>query len=293
MANEGSEIFLCASDSGHEEEVIVDKSVSIVGPGSENYVLIAPTNTAGFTITADNVSISGVAVDSTRSGVEIANASNVQLDDIQVLASGNWGIKATDSSDTTVTNATLMANGYGGVQVDGGSATISTSDLSGNTGYGAMATGGAILTLNDNTISSTTPDEMGDGSDGIGVRAEDSSEAHLSGNQISGNALVNVWADSSDLSMSGDVVVGALYGIAGLNGQVDLADVTITDSFLYGLLASSQDPVTVQGCTVYGDPDATQNVPDDEDGDGYAEWGGEEYGYSGTGLYLVGRSHAQ
>ena len=180
-----------------------------------------------------------------------------------------------------------MANGYGGVQVDGGSATISTSDLSGNTGYGALATGGALVNLNDNTIDSTAPDEMGDGSDGIGVRAEDGSEAHLSGNQISGNALVNVWADSSDLSMSGDVVVGALYGIAALNGQVELSEVSITDSYLYGMLASSQAPVTVQGCTVYGDPDATQNVPDDEDGDGYAEWGGEEYGYSGTGLYLV------
>ena len=83
VATEGSEIFLCARDSGHEEEVIVDKSVTSWA-WFRKPCFGRPTNTAGFTITAANVSISGVAVDSTRSGLEIESTTGVKLDDIQV-----------------------------------------------------------------------------------------------------------------------------------------------------------------------------------------------------------------
>ena len=170
VAEEGSEIHLCASDSGHEEAVVVDKAVTLIGPGAENYTLIAPTNEAGLLITADGASVSGISVDSTRSGVEVDAAAGVSLDAIQVLAAGNWGVKATDATDLSISNSVLMANGYGGIRVDGGSVSVATTDLSGNTGYGALATGDGELTLSESIIASTAQDATGDGSDGVGIR---------------------------------------------------------------------------------------------------------------------------
>ena len=57
VANEGSTIELCPT-ALHEETVVVDKGVHIVGPGSDQFILNAALNDNAITISSSNASFS-------------------------------------------------------------------------------------------------------------------------------------------------------------------------------------------------------------------------------------------
>ena len=276
VATDGSSIELCA-EAAHEEEVIVDKVVHIVGPGPENFLLVAPTNATGITVTAAGASLSGVSVSSTRNGVVIEEADGVSLEDIEILAAGNWGLKVTDSEGVTVTGATLNGNAYGGLQVDGGSAVVTDSTFSSNVSYGIQVTGGGSAEVSGSEISLTNPDDAGEG--GFGFYANNGGAIVSSGNQLISNGFLNAYGDEGDLTMEGDVLSGALYGIAVVYGAVKLTDIEIDDAFYIGAYIISRDEVIINGFTSHADPDATQ----DQD---YDAWGGE-FDVGGSGLVVI------
>ena len=85
FVNTGSTIELNNCESTHEEAVVIEKSVTIIGPSSDLFTLIAPTNEHAFTIQAADVTISGLSIRSTRSGIFTKDATNIILEDISVL----------------------------------------------------------------------------------------------------------------------------------------------------------------------------------------------------------------
>ncbi len=277
VADEGSTIELCAGDA-HEEAVVVDKAVSIVGPGADAFLLVAPTNEAGVEITASGASLSGIAIESTRAGVEVAEATGVTLSDLDVSDAGTWGIRATDAEDLAIAGCALSGNGYGGVRVDGGSATITDSTITDNTAYGVLLTGGAEVALDGNTVGGTLSTGNEDVADGVGLRVEDSAVAHTTGNSFSGDALVGVMAEMGDLDMSGDTVEAVPYGVVAFYGEAVLADLTVTDAAYQGVWVVSQEPVSLAGLDVSADPETSADLP-------YDEWGSS--GISGTGVAVI------
>ncbi|MDP6932008.1 MAG: right-handed parallel beta-helix repeat-containing protein, partial [Myxococcota bacterium] len=276
MADEGATIELC--DGSLEESVVIDKTVAIVGPGPDEFTLVGNTNEPTITIQAANVSISGITVESTRSGIDIEEASGISLSDLRFESVDNYGINADDSEDLLVEACTFEGTGYGGVKVDGGSATVQDSTFSGNTGYGLLATGGASLTLTGSTISSTSYDSKG--SNGVGVMLEDGSVGTLAGNVLTDNYLIGVYADSSDLSLDGESISGSYYGIAAVLGELTATGLTLTDNILYGLYGFATEGTNLTGITVTGDPEVVTEVASDD-------WGSEDYGYASTGLFVV------
>ena len=63
VANDGDEITMSTCSGAHEEKVIIDKSVSIIGNGSSVSTFVAPINEVAFEITGSNVTLSGISID--------------------------------------------------------------------------------------------------------------------------------------------------------------------------------------------------------------------------------------
>ena len=255
VAEPGSTIELCAS-TGHEEAVLVDKGVHIVGPGSDAFVLVAPTNSAGVTITASDASLTGVAVQTDRTAVVITDASGVTITDLSVLAAGNWAVRATDSDDLTLSALNLLGNGsagiqYGGVLIEGGSATLADSTLQGNVGFGLWADDGAVVEVTGCQIDSTAEyDASDDTTDGVGLFSSEGAAISSVGNGFIGNALAAAWTDAGDLSMDGDTVFGGVVGAYVFEGVAEFSNVTMDDLVSVGIIAATTQPVRITDTTV-------------------------------------------
>lgn len=289
VASEGSTIELCASGT-HEESVVVDKAVSIVGPGPDALIVSAPTNEVPFTITASGASLSGVSVDSTRSGIVVAAdagqsaATGIQISDVHVVGADNWGISVENADDVTISDVDLLGNGYGGLSVDSAGVLISDSLVQSNLGYGIFATGGAEVELVNNQVITNQPTSEDEITDGHGIYGTDGASLTLTDNVVSNNVFVNVFADGADVVVSGGAIEAGLYGVAAIEGAVDIADVSISDGYFHGILAITSFPVSLSNLEVSGDPSLTAqgaatewNVADE---DGNAD-------RTGAGLFIA------
>lgn len=266
VASEGSTIELCAA-TDHEEQVVVDKSVTIVGPGSDQFTLTAPTNTVGFEVTASDVTLSGVTVSSTRSAILLDGANNASLDDIAVTAAGNWGIRSVDGTGVSIDNVSLLGNGtdgieYGGVKIEGGSATVSNSAIQGNIGYGVWAADGAEVTITGNDISETSVfNAAGDDTDdGIGIWVTDGALVETSGNTLTGNELAALFASTGDAVVGDDEVYGGGYGVVVINGSAS-ADGLLVDGAAFGgvVVLGETGPFSLANASITTDPATSVN----------------------------------
>ncbi|MDP6933871.1 MAG: right-handed parallel beta-helix repeat-containing protein, partial [Myxococcota bacterium] len=274
-AEEGSTIGLCATEA-HEEAVTLDKSVTLQGPGSGEFLLVAPTNESGITITADGASVEGLSIETTRSGIVVEGAADVSLSDLTVEDAGNWGVKVSDATDLVATALSISGAGYGGMELAGGSATVSDTTLADNTSYGFLVNE-ASLSIQDCSVQATAAT---DAEDGYGLLAEDDSVVVAVDTDVTGSALANVVTVDSDLSLSGGTLDGSYYGVWNSYGAVDLSDMTVTDAYVLGVYAYTTEPITVSGLTVSGDLESTLEITDED-------WGSDESGYRASGMLLV------
>ena len=279
VADEGSTINLCAA-STHEEEVIVDKGVSIIGPGADEFLLVAPTNTNGFTIIAAGASLSGVGIDSTRNGISVEGAANVDISAVQVVAAGNWGISAEDATGLTLSDIALVGNGYGGLSIDGGDAVATGMDLTANVAYGAYATNGGVLRMEASVISDTAPTDSENSEDGFGAYADEQARLTLSGNTWSNNLFAAVRTEEADAYLDGETISGSAYGLILRLGDIGLEDVTIEGATVIGALLVSLDDISVTGVDVSADPELSTSIA-------YNAWGTSDVGVPGTGIVAV------
>lgn len=279
VADEGSTINLCAA-STHEEAVTVDKGVSIVGPGAGEFLLVAPTNTNGFTITAPGVSLSGVGVDSTRTGIAIQGAAGVDIREVQVVAAGNWGISAQDATGLTLSDSALVGNGYGGLSVDGGDVVATGLELSANVAYGAHATNGGVLRMEASVISDTTPTDPENAEDGFGAYADEGARLNLNGNTWSNNLFAAVRTEEADAFLDGETISGSVYGVILRLGDIGIEDVTIDGATVMGALLVTLDDLSITGLEVTTDPELSSSYA-------YNVWGTADVGVPGTGVVAV------
>ncbi len=277
VATDGSVVSLCAGT--WNETVVIDKALTLEGPGMDEATLVAPTNEPAIEIAADGVTIRGVALEGTRSGVVVDGFADTRLVAVGFLAVDNYGVEASDVSNLSVEGCTFNATAYGGVQVDGGTASVVDSTFNDNVGFAIKGVGGAELVVSNNSITGTTPTDPDEVVDGHGIWLVESSAA-LSANVLTDNAFVGIYADSSALTLSGDSVEGSLYGVAHILEDLSVDGVTLTDNYYYGLFAITDQPVEVTGAVISGDPASVVDVDTDL-------WGDEDVGYLGVGLYVA------
>ncbi len=291
VASEGSVIELCAGEGVHEERVVVNKGVTIQGPGSDQLVLQAPTNEYGISITASNVTLSGVTLSTSRTGARIApeeagaTLSDITLSDVAVETAGNWGISVEKSEAVVLENVLLRGNTEGGLSVDQAEVTLQDSIVESNIAYGVFATAGGQVTIAGSAIVGTLTSDETSYPDGHGVYATDGASIISMSSEYVGNAFVNVFADDADLSMTDDILNLGLYNIAAILGDVTLDGLTVTDGYFHGIYVVTPQPVSMTNLMVSGSETNTVNVPDAtwnaDDGSGNAN-------QNGTALFLAG-----
>ena len=278
MADEGSQISPVSCTSfEHEEKIVIDKSIRLVGIGQDRFTLVAPVNETAITITADNVEISDFAVQSTRSGISVEGGSNVHLHDLTISEMGNYAIKSTDA-DVQLDDLTLWNNGDGAVNIDGGSVVATGLDVRGNEGVGLLVVGGAMLTLSDSQIVEAQPTDPASITDGFGVYMDGGSTLMSSNNVYDSNTLMGVQSVNGTVVMNGDSVSGSLStGVwAEGPGSLSMTGVTLDGNLTYGVVNMSTGGLTVQDVVVSVDPLMSPSYTADS-------W--EENGYGSMGVF--------
>ncbi|MCB9746363.1 MAG: right-handed parallel beta-helix repeat-containing protein, partial [Alphaproteobacteria bacterium] len=152
VAGEGSVIQLCEGD--FDQGVVIDKSVSLVGPGVDLMTWTAPVNQPAVSVEgAAQVEISGFTVNSTRNGIDVDGGSGVHIHDVRFDGVDVAGVSISDSSDVTVEACAFVAPGGGGVYVSGGSALVTGNDFAAPFAFAVRATEGAVVDVQGNTIA--------------------------------------------------------------------------------------------------------------------------------------------
>lgn len=290
VATDGAVISLCA-ESAHEEEVLVNKAVTIEGPGAEAFTLVAPTNTVGLTITASGAKVLGLRVESTRTAVSVEPAevgaegpADVELSGVIFANAGNWGLSVNGATDVIVRDSVFSANGYGGLHAEGASVTVEAGSFVDNIGYGVHADSGASVTLLGGEVRFTAPTNPEDIADGHGMYAVGGSAIAGEGVVFADNTFVNVFAEDGDLRLTDSELTGALYGVVALAGEVVLERTSITNGAYHGVYAVTPASITAEALTIAGDPALTVDIPD-------ATWGVADADgaatYLGVGAFLV------
>jgi hypothetical protein len=256
VAEEGSQISpVGCTEFAHEEKIVIDKAVRLVGIGQDRFTLIAPVNETAITITADNVEISDFGIQSTRSGISVEGAGNVHLHDLTISEMGNYAIKTKDA-EVQLDDLTLWNNGDGAMAIDGGSVEATGLNVRGNEGKSISLDGGAILSLSDSEVVETQPTDVTSISDGFGVYVDGGSTLISKGNLYDGNTLIGVQSVNGSLDMTDDIVSGSLStGIwAEGQGSVTLTNVAIEGNLTYGIITMNTGSLTMSDVTISVDP---------------------------------------
>lgn len=293
VAEPGSVIELCP-ETAHEEEVVVNKAVQIVGPGAEQFVLVAPTNTVALTITADGASVEGVRVESLRTAVSVEPAeiggegpSGVALSGLILATAGNWGLSANGATDLVVTDTVFGGNGYGGLHAEGAAVRVVNGSFIDNVGYGVHADAGSSVTLEGGEVRGTLATNPDDIADGHGMYAIGASTIAADGVVFADNTFVNLFAEAGDVALANSELTGGLYGIVALTGDVDVRSSTLTDAAYHGVYAATTGAISLDAVTISGDRALTVDIPD-------ATWGVADADgaatYLGVGAFLVSDS---
>lgn len=229
VASEGSTLALCAGT--YEEAVLVDKSVTILGVAGA--IVSAPANEVAFTVTADGVTIQDVAVESTRTGLQIDGASGTTLSGLAVGATGSWAIAANGALDTRIESSTFTQPTAGAIQIVGGTATVDLCTFDAPNSFGVHVSDDAAVTVSNSTFQGTVA--LGD---------DDGNAIYVSGgtlvteaNTIEAADVAGIWAEDAVLTLSGDTIVDTWYGILGMPAEIDATGLTIENAPVQGIFA--------------------------------------------------------
>ena len=276
VASEGSTIAIC--EGNFEEEVLVNKDVTIVGAGADLTSWSAPTNTHSFTVEdATAVTIQDLTIGSTRSAVKVETGAGITVSGLNFENVGNYGVESNNASNTAIENSTFVGCDYGGVLVNGGAASISDNSFTNLVAFAIKGTSDAVVEISNNEISGTTYSEIdkkGSVSDGFAIWMEDGAAASMSGNTLTDNAIVSIYGYDSPgaLTMDGDSVTGGVYGLYWVLGGASLTDVEILDAEVFGIYYvtnNTSQTLALDGTTISGDPKVVTDMTYADIDEGY------------------------
>lgn len=242
VAVEGDNVTLCEGE--FEGSVTVEKSVTLLGAGTSQTVIVGDVNEMGISVTASDVTIAHLSVQSTRNGVAIYDAANVVLDDLIIEEAGQFAVTL-DDSQATLQNVLLAQNPAGAISADGSQLTVTGSQLLDNTGYGIKLLESSA-DVSTTAISGVVVPAETDDTDGTCIYADESTGVvSLDTVQMSFCQRVGLYTFFSDLAVTNSSIEESSNGIVGINGGESFFS-TITDNYLsqvsgYGIYVIGQD----------------------------------------------------
>ncbi|MDG6220048.1 MAG: NosD domain-containing protein, partial [Candidatus Thermoplasmatota archaeon] len=109
-ADEGDALFV--SPSIYFENILIDKTITIVGASPENTIIQGNGVGVAITVTASWVNISGFTITGNEMGVALVGSTNCTISNNSIT--NNWlAVYLEESHHNTITNNTLASNDYG------------------------------------------------------------------------------------------------------------------------------------------------------------------------------------
>lgn len=232
-------------------------SGNVMFNGGSNGVVVRDTN--GATIAGNDIS------DVTDNGVRIQDSANIVVDANVIGDADDNGVQISGSNGITVSNNTLTVaetgvdvsdsvtvaildntlNGHDdeiGVKIVDSSAVVVSGNTIDDYETGVDATGGTNVTVANNTITSVD----------YGVIARSVAGLNVIGNTMTGNSVIGVWAQDSDGAMiSGNGISDFDTGIfVDSSDAVTVSGNTVENSGHHGIKATDSNDLSVLGNTV-------------------------------------------
>lgn len=244
VADEGSVILLC--NGSYEEAVTVDKGVEIVGESREGVTIVAPANSAAFTITGTGASVHTLTIQTSKDGIIFEGSTNSSASDLSINDAPNYAVSFVNATASSLEDCSIYNSLYTGVKISGGSATVARCSFTQSTSTAINVQGGAAATLTDNSFDGVlaTTDE-----DGYAVTVADST-ADLSGNTVLAAGSGGVYATDSDITSTGDSYTNGSIGVYVYDGDFSGSGLTVTENVVLGLFLVGEGAVSLSDSVV-------------------------------------------
>jgi len=208
MANEGDMINVKAGT--YRENVVVDKSVALIGDGKNVTFIEGNRVGAVVTVRANNVSISGFTIKNGTIGVFLQGSNMSTISNNTVISNNVQGVHLNSSHGNTLTGNTISLNGFEGIFIQNSS----DNSVSGNVVTNNEYVGIHLRYSNSNRISNNTVTFHGDVSfHEQGIWSESSNNNTIDKNII----LNNAWGIDAYIcdnnTVYGNIISNNYYGI--------------------------------------------------------------------------------
>ncbi|MFK7929579.1 MAG: right-handed parallel beta-helix repeat-containing protein [Myxococcota bacterium] len=257
QAEDGATIELCEDI---DKTLTIDKPLTIIGNG---VVLTPAVNSPAIVVTADgDLTVSGLSIQSTRSGIIVEAGTRLNISGVQFAAAANYGIDVAAGAVVVADEISMTAPAWGGVKVAGGTLTLTNSEIVGASAYGVFADDASTITVENTVINGVlardTSQPLFD-VDGIGIWLEGRSTATLANNTITNAQVAAISADGgSTVSLDGDTFAGGFAGLTLRQSGITASGLTTQDYNLYGLVCVSCTEVTLDSVSFTTSPETSR-----------------------------------
>jgi len=186
------------------ENVVIAKSLTLEGAGSDITIIDGGGTGTGVEITADNVSISGFTVRNSGDGIHLNRCNGVTVSNNKITLNKNDGIYVQSSSGNTIRGNTITSNDIDGLFMEDSSGnTISDNAIASNAYWGVYLYNSSNNTVSGNTITLHT--------NWPAISVEGSASNTVSNNTISSNKLGIDLYETSDNTIVGNTLSNSDY----------------------------------------------------------------------------------
>lgn len=255
-AQDGDAISVCPG--AFPGSTVVDKSLSIVGEDPATTILIGDINEVTLSIMgADDVTVSGLTIQSTRNGIESVNAAGLVLDHLVLDDSGQYGVSI-EGGDVQLRDSQLSNHPFAAV-----TAANTTLDISGCTfadieGYGVRMMESAGSVTGSSFTDVLVPDATDD-YDGSCILSEEGTDTLVVDDvEFSGCTRAGVYGIDTDLRVSNSTIIDCANGVVGVGGGpqgVSTVDGNVLQQVpLFGIRLDAQDSSVIGNQLIVTDP---------------------------------------
>lgn len=231
----------------YRERLTIEKDLRIIGAAAVQTVIDGDGEGTVISITAGNVSFSGITVTGSGSGRGVAGIlaigeSEVELTAVSIVDNSNVGILLRDAVQATIVGSTIERNGHGLFLTGDVEANLYVSHVRKNQEDGIELGGNAELHLFASTI---------EGNVRTGITLADTARVRISASTISTNKIgLDLW-DSTSAEIIASTIEQSTWGIlVSDRAEVTIAGSTIQENRVFGISLSCGARGTIIDSTI-------------------------------------------
>jgi parallel beta-helix repeat protein len=143
-ASDGDTVFVYNDSSPYYENLIVDKSISLIGEDRDTTVINPEWSDTIIYVSSDNVVVEKFTIQDGFTGIDL-DGSNCVINNCNIRNNDMWGIIL--RTHNTASNNTINNNGFGGIN-EGGNNHIISNTIKFNTEFGIGVSSNTIIENN-------------------------------------------------------------------------------------------------------------------------------------------------